>query len=201
MYAPAVEQALAFASLRHQGQTRKAEDTPYFTHLVHVALICSRVDADNDTLVVALLHDVLEDTTRGLAERSEVTEDIRSRWGEEVVSAVLTLTEPKRDASGARLLWRDRKQAYLDQLSAGSARACLVSAADKLHNLETLLEALHRDGPKVWDRFWGGPADIRWFYGEILGVLSPRLGADHAVIEALRRAVDRFERYVEARAS
>lgn len=199
MFAPAVESALAFASLRHAGQTRKAEDTPYFTHLVHVALIVARAGGDDPAVVVALLHDVLEDTVKSAAERSEVAAEIEARWGAEVAGSVRTLTEPKRDEQGRPVPWRARKEAYLEQLAQGDRRAWMVSSADKLHNLETLLQALRRDGEGVWQRFWSGPDDNQWFYGRVLETLTPRLGADHVLVRALDTAVDQFSAHLEAR--
>ncbi|MEL6184019.1 MAG: HD domain-containing protein [Myxococcota bacterium] len=197
MFAPAVEDALAFASLRHAGQTRKAEDTPYFTHLVHVAMIVARAGGDDPAVVIALLHDVLEDTVKSADERTAVAAEIEDRWGADVARSVHTLTEPKRDDEGRPVPWRARKEAYLEQLSLGDRRAWMVSAADKLHNLETLLIALERDGEGVWRRFWSGPEDNRWFYDRVLATVTPRLGEEHVLIRALGAAVTRFAAHLE----
>lgn len=198
MFSPKVEAALAFASLRHAGQTRKAGEIPYFTHLVHVALILARLGADDETLTIALLHDVIEDTTHDPTERATVERHIRETWGERVMSAVLSLTEPKRDDQGRRLSWQARKEAYIEQLERAEHPALLVSAADKVHNLETLLESLAVEGEEVWDRFRGGPEETLWFYGAVLRVLRRRLGLEAPLVRALATAAARLEAWVQA---
>ena len=145
------------------------------------------------------LHDVLEDTVTSAQERLEVAAEIEDRWGPEVARSVRTLTEPKRDRQGRPVPWRARKEAYLEQLSVGDRRAWMVSTADKLHNLETLLIALERDGEGVWQRFWSGPEDNRWFYDKVLETVAPRLGEDHILIRALGAAVTRFAAHLEPR--
>lgn len=76
-----VIRAAAFAKERHGAQTDKA-GAPYFGHLERVA---SRMDSPLKK-VVALLHDVLEDT--------ETTyEELKEQFGEEVATAVEHLTK------------------------------------------------------------------------------------------------------------
>src|SRR5262245_4550881 len=59
----ALRSALAFARARHGGQTRRGSDTPYWVHLVRVAMQLPRWGLDDpDLLQAAILHDVLEDT-------------------------------------------------------------------------------------------------------------------------------------------
>src|SRR5262245_5252668 len=61
-YSDRLEHALRFAAEAHQGQVRKKTTIPYITHPFHVALILERHGFDEDTLVTALLHDVVEDS-------------------------------------------------------------------------------------------------------------------------------------------
>lgn len=192
MFSPKLEGALQWASLRHAGQTRKASEVPYFTHLAHVALILAREGDDDETLIAALLHDVIEDTTRNLDERRDLEVEIERRFGPEVRSCVAALTEPKRDGKGRLLPWLERKQAYLHQLERAPQRALRVSAADKLHNLETLLETLAAEGASVWERFRGGPVESRWFYGAVLDLLARRLPSGDRLVARLQDAFRRM---------
>ncbi|HET9517946.1 MAG TPA: HD domain-containing protein, partial [Actinoplanes sp.] len=50
------------AESMHRGQTRKSGD-PYITHPLAVAQICAELGMDTTTLVAALLHDTVEDTS------------------------------------------------------------------------------------------------------------------------------------------
>ncbi len=184
MYSSRFEAALNLAGLRHAGQVRKGTGAPYLVHLMHVSSIVARAGHDEDTQIVALLHDVLEDTTSNRAEAQTVSEHISATFGGAVAESVETLTEPKRDEDGQRLPWRLRKEHYLRQLSDGSSMALAVSAADKLHNLETLDEELALQGEKVWQRFRVGPDQTYWFYSAVLTVLEHQLGGP--IVDALR---------------
>ncbi|MDE2305627.1 MAG: HD domain-containing protein, partial [Gammaproteobacteria bacterium] len=62
-----VREAYEFGAERHQGQTRVSGE-PYITHPVAVALILADLHLDGDTLVAAILHDVIEDTPTAKAE-------------------------------------------------------------------------------------------------------------------------------------
>jgi hypothetical protein len=57
-----LEQALRWAAIRHRDQTRKGSSTPYFEHVVGVAMILDRLGFDEEVIVAGLLHDVVEDT-------------------------------------------------------------------------------------------------------------------------------------------
>ena len=54
--------AFSIAEKAHEGQLRKDKKTPYFVHPVKVVEILSKIHADEDILISAILHDVPEDT-------------------------------------------------------------------------------------------------------------------------------------------
>ena len=81
------EKAYEFAKEKHGTQKRIGGD-PYITHPVAVADILKKEGYDIEYQIVALFHDLLEDT--------DATEDeIRSIGGEEVLQAVKLLTKEK----------------------------------------------------------------------------------------------------------
>ena len=185
MYSARFESALNLAGLRHADQVRKGTGAPYIIHLVHVAAILAKAGYDEDTQIVGLLHDILEDTTKGVREADEVAEHIGTVYGTTIAAAVRTLSEPKRFPDGTKVPWRARKEAYLSQLKMGSPMALRVSAADKLHNLCTLAEELADSGPRVWDRFTAGPDETFWFYRAVYRLLQDQ--SDGPVVDALGR--------------
>ncbi|MBI3148095.1 MAG: HD domain-containing protein [Betaproteobacteria bacterium] len=65
-------QAIAFAALAHEGQTRKGTGIPYITHPVAVAGLVARYGGDDELQIAALLHDVLEDAGEHWAPRISV---------------------------------------------------------------------------------------------------------------------------------
>ncbi len=60
-----LQQAYLVARDAHEGQTRSSGE-PYITHPVAVACILAEMKLDYETLMAALLHDVIEDTPRHL---------------------------------------------------------------------------------------------------------------------------------------
>lgn len=198
VYSLRVQQALTYAALRHAGQVRKLTGAPYFIHPVYVARLVAAHGYDEDHEIVALLHDVLEDTCKDREEREAVRDEIAARFGAPVAEAVDALSEPKRDAQGARLRWPDRKRAYLAQLEAAESLAVVVSAADKIHNLATLCRSLDEAGPQLWSKFRGGPEESLWFYREVLAVVGPRLGGAPITAELAEHVAALAERVESA---
>ena len=196
MFSARVEAALTMAARRHDGQVRKVSRVPYLTHLVHVARIVVYHGYDEDHEVVALLHDVLEDTCRDEAEIAQVAEQIGQEFGPQVQEAVHALSEPKHSQAGEALSWKLRKTAYIDGLSTASALALVVSAADKTHNIATLLHNLRSEGPALWQRFRGGPEQSLWFYQSVVDVLEARM-PNTAIVAELRGYTDALQQGVQ----
>ena len=83
-----IEEAVAFARRAHAGAVRKGTNIPYITHPMETAVIISLMTEDEDLVVAALLHDVIEDT--------DVTpEELEERFGRRVTELVLEETEDK----------------------------------------------------------------------------------------------------------
>ena len=75
-----VRRAYYYSEQAHYGQTRRSGE-PYVTHPLAVASILARMHMDSQSLMAALLHDVIEDT--GVNK-----EDIGAQFGEEVAELV-----------------------------------------------------------------------------------------------------------------
>src|SRR5512143_3289384 len=83
-----IESALAFSRDAHQGQTRQSGD-PYVTHPIAVARILTPLHLDAQSIIAALLHDVVEDT--------EITSDqIAEKFGTPVAELVDGLSKLER---------------------------------------------------------------------------------------------------------
>lgn len=177
--------ALAMAATAHQGQIRKGTENsvglplPYITHPVAVAASVQRYGGTQTQIIAALLHDVLEDG--GPAWR----ETIRDAFGEAVLALVEFCTDGVPDASGAKPPWRERKEAYLQHLRTASGPGVLVSACDKLSNLQAILLDLTEIGDSLWERFRGGRAGSLWYYGGLVEAFAGRVPV------ALERAMQR----------
>ena len=183
-WTPTIDRALAVAARCHAGQTRKDDPTPYIAHPMAVAMIVSDFTDDQDVAVAALLHDVLEDVPPSVYS----AEDMTAEFGERVTELVRGVSEEK-TAGEETPPWRVRKEGYLASLLEDDEECLLISAADKIHNLRSMVTAHDRLGDEMWNVFNAGPEEKLWFYGAIADTVAERLG-DCAATRELRRAVE-----------
>ncbi len=134
-----LRRAFRFGADAHEGQTRKSGE-PYIQHPLAVANILAEMHMDHETLVAAMLHDVIEDT---LVAKERISEE----FGSEVAQIVdglskLTQIEFESHAEAQAQNFQKMLMAMADDI-----RVILVKLADRLHNMRTL-EALRPDKRK-----------------------------------------------------
>ena len=124
-----VERAFRYAEAAHEGQMRKTGH-PYITHPTAVAHILAGMRMDPQTLMAALLHDVIEDTGVG---KKTLAEAFGSDVAELVdgVSKLTTIFKSRAEAQAENF----QKMAMA---MARDIRVILVKLADRLHNMRTL---------------------------------------------------------------
>ena len=125
-----VRRAYYYSEQAHYGQTRRSGE-PYVTHPLAVASILARMHMDAQSLMAALLHDVIEDT--GVSK-----DDIGAQFGKEVaelVDGVSKLTHVEFDSVELRQAENFQKMTLA---MAKDIRVILVKLADRLHNMRTL---------------------------------------------------------------
>jgi len=180
-YSRAIDEALAFAAAAHRMQTRKGTDIPYIMHPVHVAMILMRHGFDDEVVIAGLLHDVVEDCNVTL-------DEIEARFGARVAKLVDAVTERKQTATKGRRPWRERKEEQLARLRRAGRDEAALKAADALHNCQTTLQDLARNGEAAWERFNAGADEQRWYYGTLATMLRDAL-EHHPLSLELERAV------------
>ena len=125
-----VERAFRYAEQCHSGQMRQSGD-PYISHPLAVANILADMRLDHESLMAALLHDVIEDTgvTKG---------QISRRFGRTVADLVDGVSK----LSGIEFETKAQLQAESFQkmtlAMSKDIRVVLVKLADRLHNMRTL---------------------------------------------------------------
>ncbi len=125
-----LNRAYVFAMKAHGNQKRASGD-PYFSHPLEVAGILTSMKLDADTIVTALLHDVVEDT---VATVDEISELFGTKIGELVDGVTkLSLLEYKSESSRQAESFRKFVLALSNDI-----RVLLVKLADRLHNMQTL---------------------------------------------------------------
>lgn len=163
------ESAILYANQVHQGQQRKGTGIPYMAHILGVTAIALEYGASEDEAIGALLHDAAEDGG-GEARLAE----IRARFGDAVGDIVLGCSDSLVEHPEDKLPWRERKEAYLAHLERASQPVCLVSAADKLHNVRSIVRDLRMHGDEVWERFQGRREGTLWYYDAVADALIRR---------------------------
>jgi len=121
-----------------------------------VASLVLEAGGDEDLAIAALLHDVVEDCGG-----TPMLEQVRRRFGARVAKIVDGCTDaytiPKPP-------WRERKESYISHLRTADPDTRLVSAADKLNNVRSILSDYRQVGEAIWSRFNGGREGTLWYY-------------------------------------
>ncbi len=125
-----VRRAYFYAEQAHDGQRRRSGEA-YVTHPLAVASILADMHMDHQSLMAAMLHDVIEDT--GIAK-----EALDAQFGEsvaELVDGVSKLTQMNFETKAEAQAENFQKMAMA---MARDIRVILVKLADRLHNMRTL---------------------------------------------------------------
>lgn len=125
-----IHKAYNFAKQAHGSQKRHSGDS-YFSHPVAVAEIVADLKLDEDSVITALLHDVVEDTPTTL-------DDIAKNFNKNIakmVDGVTKLSKMESLHSSERVAENFRK---LTMAMSQDIRVLLVKLADRLHNMRTL---------------------------------------------------------------
>jgi (p)ppGpp synthase/HD superfamily hydrolase len=157
---PRFLRAFLFAARKHASQTRKASTIPYIAHLMGVASLVLEFGGDEDMAIAALLHDVVEDCGG-----APILAEVRRRFGARVANIVEGCTDSDITPKPP---WRERKETYLRHLKSADADTRLVSAADKLNNVRSILSDHREVGEAIWARFNGGRDGTLWYYRALL---------------------------------
>ena len=171
---PRIQQAINLASRLHLGQVRKGDiDLPYISHPFSVAWILSNYTDDEDIIIGGLLHDTLEDV------KGYYYEDLKRDFGTKVAEIVKGVSEDKDPniESDEKATWEDRKTKYLAGLDNDSDESLMVCAADKIHNLQSMINAYQEKGEALWDNFNSPKEKKLWLYEEIAKTLHIRLNS------------------------
>jgi RelA/SpoT family (p)ppGpp synthetase len=125
-----VQAAYDFAYQAHEGQRRRSGE-PYITHPVAVADLLADLKLDAQTMIAAILHDVMEDTPT-------LKEEITTRFGTEVAELVDGVS--KLD----QIQFKSRREAQAESFRkmllamVRDIRVIMVKLADRTHNMRTL---------------------------------------------------------------
>ena len=125
-----IKAAYEMARVAHSGQKRR-DGSPYVTHCIAAADISVDMGLDEDSIIAALLHDVIEDTNL-------THEDIARQFGSAVADIVEGVTKL------SRVQYTSKEDEQMENLRkmlmamAKDIRVILIKIADRLHNMRTM---------------------------------------------------------------
>ena len=169
-YSERFDEALRCASQWHRAQKRKGKSTPYINHLMAVAALVGSNGGTEDQVIGALLHDAIEDC---VGEIPDIVDQIRERFGEEVLAIVDGCTDAYEDPKPK---WEPRKKAYLAHLRElpDDSPILLVSLADKVHNAQSIVRDMNDVGDEIWERFSATKEQSLWYYRTLVEIFEAK---------------------------
>lgn len=187
-----VLRAINTAAWAHDGQLRKGTDLPYVSHVYGVMhLVSQQPGVDENTIIAAVLHDVLEDASDKYS-----IEDMERDFGEQVTTYVRMISKDK-----SLNAWQERADDYLSRLDLISSPPLVIAACDKVHNLSSILADYDEVGEELWQRFNSGKESQRWWYWAVHTKIERRLREDYLIdlpiLHQYRALLDRFEELFE----
>jgi (p)ppGpp synthase/HD superfamily hydrolase len=166
IYTKQIQGAIKFSIKTHevyQKQKRKGKDIAYVTHPLTVGLVLSQAGAKEAVVVAGILHDTIEDSV----DEKKVTEEMLiERFGSEVASLVVSVTENDKQAS-----WDMRKSEAREKIITYSADSLLLKSADVLCNTREIMDDHARDGDMVFERFSVAKPKTLAHYLEVIKLL------------------------------
>ncbi|AEI44919.1 RelA/SpoT family protein [Paenibacillus mucilaginosus] len=125
-----IREAYEFADQAHFGQVRKSGE-PYILHPLAVAEILVNMQMDTTSIIAALLHDVVEDTTVSL-------ETVHEKFGATCAMIVDGLTKLEKIKFKSKEEHQNENYRKMFVAMAQDIRVILIKLADRLHNMRTL---------------------------------------------------------------
>lgn len=188
---PRLAAAFAYAEQIHRGQTRKKTRAPTLSHLMSVASLVLENGGNEDEAIAALLHDGPED-----CQGPATLKEIEQRFGDRVAQIVLGCTDSMETPKPP---WFERKTGYIAHLPSASESTLLVSLADKVHNVRSLVIEYRQVGEQLWDRFAADREQSLWYYESLLEVFqNAECDRCAALVDELSRSLAELRQNIAA---
>ena len=173
-----IENAIRLVDYWHRGQLRRDGIFNFWIHPISVGMILAKTGASDEVIAAGICHDLLEDTDCPESEISQACSD-------EVLKMVKLLTVDKNISD-----WKQQSNACIEVIKTSPDQVKLIFAADKIHNLQSLMEVLPDSGLSFFDQLGKTPEDKLWL--EDQRCLMLRQSLKHPLIDEYDRLVDKF---------
>jgi (p)ppGpp synthase/HD superfamily hydrolase len=170
-YSDRIAHAFAFAAKYAPGARVRGGGLAELADAANLAVILSRYECDEPTIVAGVLHLVLRDSEG--AERAALEQKVREKFGS-IVLAILedVLAPPSSDLNRERA-WEACRREYLARLATAEPRALDICAATEIHNCGSALADVRRLGAEYFSSASAtGPRQALWWYRALADALS-----------------------------
>ena len=176
-----LEEAIIYATIMHQGKTRKLNKIPYIFHPLEVAQILATLTDDEEIITAGILHDIVEDTDGSM-------EEIESRFGKRVAMLVASESEKKYPGEDKSLTWQRRKEdSILVLKNSTDIGVKMLWLSDKLANIRSIARAYSELGEEMWKSLnQTDPEKHRWYYQSIAETVELSLNKTGAFKEFIK---------------
>ncbi len=165
-YSDRINHAFAFV-----GKHASGRGTGLLAQASNVAVILSRYDCDEVTILAGILQHVLAGVDPRGAPAME--RKIREKFGTVVAATIAEVLEYKSDDRGSHRPWEARKRDYLARLQGAEPRALDLFAAEEIHSCGVSLADVRRLGTEYLSNLSECTApQAVWWYGEVARVLE-----------------------------
>ncbi|GEM04046.1 phosphohydrolase [Halolactibacillus miurensis] len=174
--------AITYAANKHRDQVRKVDKTPFIAHPYRVAMLLQEHDCDAEIVIAALLHDTVEDTDCTF-------EEIEHLFGGGVKTYVDYVTELDKHVP-----WKERKEHSIEAFKSVPYDVKLLIAADKIDNLQSMIDQEMVHGEAMWHNFVGSREEQVWYYSEIFSSITENLADDewHPLFYLFQALLEKF---------
>jgi len=179
-----LQRASDYVHTAHHDQSRKGKLAyPYVFHPLETGFIASTMTDDEDVIVAAILHDVIEDAHK-------TRDDIEKDFGKKVADLVASESEDKRPDRPASDTWKERKAETIEDLRKASIETVIICLSDKLSNIRSSYFDFVNNGSSFWEKFNVKDPNLQcWYYATLGQIFSTKL-ADKAAYKEYRRYLD-----------
>lgn len=174
-FSDSIHHALAFSAKHHPGPVSRYDGHNPLLGTANIAVILSRHDADDTTIVAAILKQLLDACPQD--RMATLQASIAVRFGGLVASAVEASLEPRFDPAGRTRPWKVARFEVLSRLATSSARVAQIWMATEVHECGLALTDIRRLGAEYARSVAPAPPEeLLWWYRAMLEVLAFRAG-------------------------
>ena len=192
-YSDRIHHALAFTAKHYPEPVSRYDDHSCLIRASSVAVILARYDADEPTIVAAILKQLVDACPH---ERQEsLTQHLERKFGAQVAAAVREAMEPRFDVLGRERTWKACRFEYMARLAGAAPRSVDVVVAHEMHQLGSALVSIRRLGVEYLE-VAGLPHsdDVRWWHRTLLDTLESHAAWRRAeMCQALIRLTEDLE--------